>query len=773
MAARITGLVLLIAAQAAMTPGTAFGQSHVISGFVEDETSGERISGAHVTRVEQRLGAVTNQFGYFSLHTAASEIRLTISHIAYASVTLALDVPVDTSIVIRLPRRILGLDEVEVTTERAAESRSVEMSRHRLRTAEIESVPVILGETDILKTLHLLPGVQGGREGFSGLYVRGGQAGQNLILVDGMPVYNPTHLLGLFSVFNPYALKEVELIKGGFSARYGGRLSSVLNVTAKEGSLTRLGGAAKLGMLTSQVMIEGPIVRERASFIVSARRSFVDWVTRWIQRGGTIYGGYLYDANFKANYRVSHRDQLYVTGYWGQDRFNVKQRKARDETLDGDLDAGLKWGNRLVSIRWNRLLGDRMFASLTAGITRYMVGTQVNWEDEWSEYFEQDWHAIVSDYVTRMDVEYAFRPNHYLRFGAEHIAHLVRPNSRQTRRTSKNPILHDTFLAEGPRLRMHELSLYAEDDIRWAGGLRANVGIRMVGILSDGPLKASIEPRLSVRVPVRSDLYIRASVSRISQAIHQLPGTLAQIPNGLWIPTMNGVAAQRGNQAALGGVWERMRLEVSVEGYYRTVQGLADYETHRLPQEAMAVGWPAILVSGSGRSYGSEAMMRREGQRLSGWVSYTWARTDRRFEHLNDGLEYPDTYDRRHDVSIVANYRLTSHTALGLVWVFGSGYPVWAPVGRFPDPNASDYSEYLDYGPVNASRAPATHRLDLSAQFSRRIRWGDRKFTLGLYNAYNRRNPMYIYANMQNDAVQWKQLSLLQMVPAVSYELKF
>lgn len=774
--ARVCALVFLAATHAGIVLGLPSAPRAIISGFVEESGSGARLSGVHVWLVKHRIGAVTNQFGYFSIHARESAVELAISHISYESSYLALTVQSDTSVVIKLERRILGLDELRVTAERTVESRSVQMSQHRLRIAEIASVPVILGESDILKTLQLLPGVQGGREGFSGLHVRGGQAGQNLILLDGMPVYNPTHLLGLFGIFNPYALQEVELIKGGFPARYGGRLSSVLNVLTKEGSLTGFGGAAKLGVLTSQVMIEGPVVHDRASFIVSTRRSFVDWITRWVQRGGTVYSGYFYDANFKLSHRVSPRDQLSVTGYLGQDRFTVKQRKALDESLDHDLDAALNWGNRLASVRWNRLVSNRMFASFIAGVTRYRVGTEAKRKDEWANHHEQHWYAVVLDYVTRLDLEYAFLPNQYLRVGAEHIAHQMRPDTRRMRFAGENSTVSDITYSGAPRLHMHQLSLYVEDDMQLAGGLRFNVGVRLVGILSDGALMQRVEPRLSVRVPVSADLDLGASVSRMGQAVHQLPGTSPLIPSGVWIPAMDGIAAQHGTQIALGGVWDQFGpgLEVSVEGYYRTMQGLTDYKAHRLPQQATVLGWPEIIVSGTGKSYGTEAMVRRGGQRLDGWVSYTWARTDRRFEDLNDDLEFPDTYDRRHDVSIVAHYRLTAFTTLGLTWVYGSGYPLWAPVGRFPN-HTSFYGdpEYLDYGPVNALRTPATHRLDLSAQFSRRIKWGDRMFAIGLYNAYNRRNPMYIYAVQQNDRVQWKQLSLLQMIPAVSYEIRF
>lgn len=772
----IVRLAIIFAMLTTLAHGAATAQSRVISGYVEDESNGTRVSGVHVSPVGQRYGAVTNQFGFFSMHISSAQVQLSTSHIAYEPEEITLSAIGDTTIVIRLWPRVLALDEVQVMADRDSEITPVQMSAHRLEIAEVESIPVILGETDIIKTIQLLPGVQGGREGSSGLHVRGGSAGQNLVLLDGLQVYNPTHLLGLFGVFNPFAVKQFELIKGGFPARYGGRLSSVLDVTTREGDMTRWGGAVKLGLLTSQLRIEGPIVRERAAFVVSGRRTFMDWITRWAQTRGKVYGGHFYDLNFKASYKVSSSDQLYVNSYLGRDIFSYKERVAKDPALDGDLDAIMHWGNRLASVRWNRLISDRVFASLLVGVTRYGVGTGYDSRQESKERYVHDWKARVLDYTTRLELEYAFLPNHYLRFGAEHIAHRVHPFTRRTQFTEQDQTTHDAHIVDAPLLQLHEFALYAEDAIQWVNGLRANIGLRIAGTFSDGTLRPFLEPRLSVSYPIRPESDLKMSISRMSQSMHLLPSTGAQIPNGLWVPAMEEIPIERGLQLALGGVrrFPSTGLEFSLESYYRTMRSLVDYKSNRFAYQAAAKGWPDILESGKGRSFGAEAMLRRENRRLGGWISYTLARANRRFVHLNDGAAYPDLYDRRHDFSIAAHYRFTPHTTVGVVWVYGTGYPVWAPIGQYRDPFGEfDEDHFLDYGPVNASRAPVMHRLDLSAQFSKRVRWGHRTFTLGIYNTYNRKNPMYIYADLQYEEIKWKQLSLLQLIPAVSYELVF
>ena len=777
-------LLGFVAVLFACAPGV-LAQSVIVSGYVEDASSGERIPGAHIYLVEERVGATSNAFGFYSLAAPPGALRLSVTHVSYLSQRLDFEVAADTSLVVQLAPRVLQMDEVVVRADEAAEASEVQMSRHRLMVEEVETLPVLLGEPDLLKTMQLLPGVQAGREGFSGLYVRGGRAGQNLILLDGLPLYNPTHVLGLFSVFNTSAMKQVELIKGGFPARYGGRLSSVANFTMKEGNLKHFEGEAALGLLTSRFLVEGPIVRDRASFIFSGRRTFMDLLTWWAQRIFTPnerFGGHFHDLNFKANYLISDRDRLYVSGYLGRDAFTYRERYSGPRPIIDDFDFELVWHNRLASLRWTRLISDRWFASVLAGVTQYRVRSQIGVRngdkgDELDTY-QQVWASSALDYTTRLDMEYAVSLRHYLRFGAEHVAHRFTPGSTRREQTVPDRASLNHLQVQSQRLPSRDVALYVEDEWQWPLGVRTNAGLRLSGSESQGAFARSVEPRLAIHIPLGGGYAGKLSYAYVQQYMHLLTGTGASLPKDVWIPFMPGVRPQRSSQVAAGLARSlpEYGLELSMEGYYKVMTSQIEYRTGVYAYQALESGWPSLIEHGSGRSYGAEFFVERRRRRLNGWLSYTWARTQRTFAGLNRGAPFPDGYDRRHDVSLVLQYRLTDHTLLSWSWVYGSGYPVWSAAGKYRSSSLDYASEYvLDYGPVNASRAPAHHRLDLSVHFIKEVRrWGERTFTLGLYNVYNRQNPMVIYPDTNSDGrTQWKKLSVLQLIPAISYQLRF
>jgi len=348
-------------------------QGYRVSGYVEDSESGERITGVHLYLEQHRTGFLTNQYGFYSLNLPAPRSKISVSHVSYESATVDLSLRADTVLVIRLDPRVVLMDEIAITSEGETYASRIQMSQHILPMQQIEEIPVLLGESDVLRIFQLLPSLQGGREGFSQIYVRGGGADQNMILLDGQTVYNPTHILGIFSIFNSSALKSVELIKGGFPARYGGRLSSVVNFTMKDGSRKRFGGEGVLGLLTSKFLIEGPLVRDKASFLFSGRRTFLDLFTRWFQPKGKTYGGYFHDLNFKTNYIISRRDHVHISAYLGEDALTYRERAREGMHINSDLDQIHKWGNRLASIRWNHLIGENIFSNLIAGVTSYGV----------------------------------------------------------------------------------------------------------------------------------------------------------------------------------------------------------------------------------------------------------------------------------------------------------------------------------------------------------------------------------------------------------------
>ena len=753
-------------------------QSVTINGYVEDMASRERILGASVYIPALQVGTTTNQYGFYSLTTEPASHLLSVSHVGYDPLWIRLELTRDTTLTLTLVPSVVGLEDLEVIADRETDLDDVQMSRHEISIEEIEALPVILGEIDIQKTLQLLPSVQSGVEGSSGLYVRGGRSDQNLILLDGLPLYNPNHLFGFFSVFNSAAMKRVELIKGGFPARYGGRLSSVISYTMKEGNLKRFAGQGAIGLISSRVMLEGPLIKDRASFLVAGRRTYIDQLMRPFQYGRTRYGAAFYDLNFKTNYVISERDRIYLSAYAGQDEFSYEKRSTPPGlSSDAQLNYDLGWRNRLVSLRWNRLIGDRLFANTLVGVMQYRFSSGTRSLDESDSEtikYEGLWHSDIVDWTARVDFEYVPNSRHYVRFGAEGILHRFDPGRTQTRLEQSGRPLVSLLQAPTGDIGSREMALYAEDEMQLYHSLRVNTGIRFSGYAARGVRFASIEPRIGVNVRATENTAVKVSFARSKQYVHLLTGGGTALPTDLWIPSMDRITPQRGNQLAVGFLkgFRDGRYQVSIEGYLKRMKGHLEYRLGADRYRSAFLDWPDIVEIGTGTSRGAEIFFQKKRGRLTGWAGYTWARTTRRFESLNGGDPFPDGYDRRHDVSVVAQYQLSNTRQLSAVWVYGSGYPVWVPVGRY----VTDSNHLLDIGPVNSARAPAYHRLDISMNFKKQWSWGERTFSIGLYNAYNRKNPMFIYP--QNDAscessVCFRQMSMLQLIPAISWQWRF
>ncbi|MCY4675101.1 MAG: TonB-dependent receptor [Bacteroidetes bacterium] len=762
-------------------------QSVTVSGYVEDLGSRERILGASVYIPALQIGTTTNQYGFYSLTTVPGSHLLSVSHVGYAPVWTRLELAGDTTLTLTLAPRVVGLEDVEVIADRETDLDDVQMSRHEISIEEIETLPVILGEIDIQKTLQLLPSVQSGVEGSSGLYVRGGRADQNLILLDGLPLYNPNHLFGFFSVFNSAAMKQVELIKGGFPARYGGRLSSVINYTMKEGNLKRFAGQGAIGLVSSRVMLEGPVVKDRASFLVAGRRTYIDQLLRPFQYSRTRYGAAFYDLNFKANYIISKKDRIYLSAYAGQDEFSYEKRSTPPGlSSDTQLNYDVGWRNHLASLRWNRLIGDRLFANALIGVMQYRFSSGTRSLDESDREiikYEGSWHSEIVDWTAKIDFEYVPNSRHYVRFGAEGILHRFNPGSTQTRLEESGRPLVSLLQASTGVIDSREMALYAEDEMQLHRALRVTTGIRLSNYAARSVRFASIEPRIGVNVRVAEKAAVKFSFAKSKQYVHLLTGGGTALPTDLWIPSMDRITPQSGNQLAVGFLkgFRDGRYQVSIEGYLKRMKGHLEYKLGAYRYRSAFLDWPDIVEIGTGTSHGAEIFIQKKRGRLTGWAGYTWARTTRRFESLNGGNPFPDGYDRRHDVSVVMRYQLSNTKQLSAVWVYGSGYPVWVPVGQYySDSNHQllDFSisnHLLDVGPVNSARAPAYHRLDISVNFKKQRSWGERTFSVGLYNAYNRKNPMFIYP--ENDAscesICFQQVSMLQLIPAISWQWRF
>ncbi len=771
-----------------------------VSGFIRDIESGEALAGATVYDPRSGTGAVANNYGFYSLTLAVDSVSLTVRHVSYQPELLRLELLMDIRRDIGLRLRAVDLGEIEVAAPSGTDYvNQTLMSLVKVPIEQIQSLPVLLGETDVFKTLQLIPGVQSGAEATSGIYVRGGGPEQNLVLLDGTPVYNTSHLFGFLSAFNGDAIKDVTLIKGGFPARYGGRLSSVVEMTMKEGNLKRFAGKGAVGIVSSRFTLEGPIKKDRASFLVSGRRTIYDLLIYPFLPSDSKSLAYFFDLNAKANYILSSNDRIYLSIYSGGTRFSSRQKSTSEEVRRGDKYS-LGWGNVTGTLRWNHIFGPKLFANLTLGNSQY--GLEVFQEKYYRHNLEitaiNSLHRLhyttdVKDLAARTDFEYAPNALHYVRFGVGATRQSFHPGVLLERLETINSesVEEDSSDMEGPT-RSTTLSVYLEDDLALLGPLRANLGVRVETFGVRGAQYTSVQPRLSLHYQLAGNTAVKASYARMQQKVHLLSSSNAlSLPTDLWVSATERTPPQKAWQAAAGVAYQfgQRRYQVTLEGYYKEMHNVIDYRDGDHFFNITGGGWEDKIEHGQGTSYGMELFVQRTVGRATGWVGYTLSRTDRNFAGLNDGKPFPFTHDRRHDASVAITYRLREHMEVSVAWVYGSGRAVWLPAGFLPvEAHAPAPLGTVDlgytsgtparnafiYGARNHSRMPSAHRLDLAMHLHKEKRRTRRTLSLGVYNAYNRRNPFILRLEEQGDgSLVFKKISIFHVIPSIVYELEF
>ena len=773
---------------------------HTLSGYVEDAASGEKLIGAVLYEPALQKGATTNRYGFFSLTLPEGPLQVVVFHIGYQSDTLATQLDQDRQLTIALQPTPLEMGAVEVEAERLDPiQEQSQMSVVQVPIRQIKNAPVLMGEVDVLKTLQLLPGVQSGAEGMSGLYVRGGSPDQNLILLDGAPVYNASHLFGFFSVFNANAIKNVQLTKAGFPARYGGRLSSVLEVDMKDGNMKTFEGEGSVGLIASQLTLQGPLRKDRTSFIVSARRTYIDLLIRPFLPSDEKGGYHFYDLNAKLNHIFSPESRVFLNVYGGDDRFwsDVEDEYTGVNYREKDaIAANFGWGNITSTLRWNYLFSNQLFGNLTAIYSRYQLSTAVDDRSTITMDGERETDTLrlryrsgIRDWGLKLDFDYIPNPTHYIRFGGSGTLHTYSPGAAQIKINPADGAPEDTTLAAQITDAL-EYSLYGEDDVHLTDRLKANVGLHTSGFLVNDEFYTSLQPRVSTRYLLPSDWAVKASYALMRQYIHLLSNSTVGLPTDLWLPATERVRPQRSRQFGLG-LARRLQdqYEFSLEGYYKTMTNLIEYRegANFLVGFGESEDWQDKVEIGRGWSYGAELFVQKKRGRTTGWIGYTLSWTKRRFEGLNGGRTFPYRYDRRHDLALVLSRQLTPSTHCSLTWVYGTGNAATLPVAwhygsreRFVGGRETWIPHHIlpyetqIYGDRNSYRMAAFHRLDLGFNF------GDKHgFGLGVYNAYNRKNPYFIYfdddydpntAEVQRRA---KQVSLFPLLPWVNYQFKF
>ncbi len=765
-----------------------FAKTFTISGYVQEASSGEKIIGAAIYEATSMAGTSTNSYGFFSLSLPEGKVHIVVSNVGFADYTL--DTLLNKDILLNIGlESIVNIEKVVISkNKKSTIHETTQMSSVSITGKDIKKIPTVLGEPDLIKALQLLPGVHGGNEGSAGFYVRGGGPDQNLILLDGAPLYNVTHLFGFFSTFNPDAINNVNLIKGGFPARYGGRISSVLDISMKEGNMKEYHGEASVGIVAARFSLEGPIVKNKASFIISARRTYLDvlaapFIAAAAGGAGTA-GVYFYDLNAKVNYKISENDRIYLSFYNGLDDFYLK---ANIDAIK--ISSGLNWGNLTGTTRWNHIVNQKMFMNTSLIFSRYNFNVNDGVETTYSDpvtgtnstsSMKINYDSGIKDYMAKVDFDYIPNNKHYLRFGANHTYHTFTTGVLAMKANIANFNL-DTTLGAKPFIS-NESHLYIEDDYKVTDKLKVNMGLHFSNAILRGKLFPSVEPRLAVRYLLDKRTSIKASYSYMRQYVHLLSTSTIGLPTDLWVPATDSVPPQNGWQVALGlarpFLIKDEVFEVSVEGYYKKMNNVIAYK-EGASYFGFNQSWESKVEVGHGEAYGAEFLVQKKYGKLSGWVGYTLSWTNRQFNNINNGRTIPYRYDRRHDISIVCMYDFNEHISISANWVYGTGNAVTLPQYKYTAPAIGDYAGYLGNGngsqtvtqpnSINSFNMPAMHRLDVSISFKKQKKYGEQTWVLGAYNVYNRQNPFFLY-ELNNKIYQ---ISLFPVIPSISYNYKF
>lgn len=776
--------VVAVAAQPATVP-----VRNVLNGYVKDSLSGETIIGATISVEGQSKSVTSNQYGFYSITLDKGSYTIQVSHVSYFGKSFLVELDSSVSLNADLIAKSSLISEVVVYSRRRdGNVKNAQMGKVDLSMNQIKNIPAFMGEIDLLKALQLLPGVRNAGEGNAGFYVRGGGPDQNLIILDDAVVYNPGHLFGFFSVFNADAIKNVSLIKGGMPAQYGGRLSSVVDVVMKDGNINKLQMDGGIGLVASRFSIQGPLKKDKASFIVSARRTYIDALVKpFVNKNSSFYGSgyYFYDLNAKVNYKFSAKDRLYLSGYFGRDVFDFVSRKRSFET-------NIPWGNSTATLRWNHVFNRRLFANTTLVYNDYRFRFSAKQEN-----FEVGLKSGIKDGTIKTDFDFYPLPNHKVKFGGMLTYHKFIPNVASGRQDSV--VFRPNNESEKYAT---ESAIYIQDD--WEAGerLKINYGIRLTGFTQIGPYTryvrdnngnktdstvygnfspvknyGGLEPRVTLRYSLDETSSIKAAISRNYQYIHLVSSSGNTLPTDLWVPSTYLVSPQISWQYAAGYFknFADNTYETSVEVYYKNMLNQLDYRegytpSLRDPEDE--------FVSGRGWSYGAEFLVNKQKGLLTGWVGYTLSWTWRKFAELNEGLKFPTRFDRRHDLSIVTNYELNRKWKFGAVFVYGTGNAITIPE-RFYFINGVLTQEYSR---LNQYRMRAYHRLDLSATYTpipKKQRKVSGYWVFSIYNVYSRLNPYFIYFDeegaLSNGDLRMtaKQVSLFPIIPSVTWNFKF
>lgn len=750
---------------------------HTLSGHIKDATTGEELIGASIFVKELKTGGITNVYGFYSITIPGGKYIIKYSYIGYETQSTEINLVENIKQDIELSPSSTSLEEVVVSAEAVDENiKSTEMGIVKLNVKEIKSIPVIFGEQDILKIIQLMPGVSSAGEGNSGFYVRGGGTDQNLILLDEAPVYNAGHLMGFFSVFNSDAIKDVKLYKGNAPAEYGGRLSSVLDLKMNDGNSKRFGVSGGLGLIASRLTIEGPIIKDKSSFIISGRRTYADLFLKLssdeMLKDAKLY---FYDLNMKANYRFGATDRLFISGYFGRD------------VLFFGKSEGTNWGNSTFTLRWNHIFNNKLFSNTSLIYSNYDYEVKVGEATR-----VPDISAAIRDYNLKQDFQYFLTTDNTLKFGFNINHHTFIPGEVTATETNSMNYkkIEDKYALEN--------AVYASHEINVSGRLTFIYGLRYSMFFALGPgnvysfdadgeitdtttytsgeiIKSygGFEPRFTINYLLNETSSCKFSYSRNRQYIHLLSNSTSGTPIDQWQPSTPIIKPEISDQVALGYFknFADNKFETSVEVYYKYLQNQIDYKNGA--DILMNEKFETQLVFGEGQAYGIEFFIKKKFGKLNGWIGYTLSKSDRKFEKINSGDVFPARQDRTHDISIVGIYQPFDRWIFSATWVYNTGNAVTFPSGKYLiDDHIANY-----YTERNGYRMPAYHRLDLSISLlSKKRRKFESSWNISVYNVYARKNAYSINFQKNEDnptETQAVMVYLFTIVPSITYNFKF
>ncbi|MBK7335073.1 MAG: carboxypeptidase-like regulatory domain-containing protein [Saprospirales bacterium] len=778
-----------------------------ISGYVRDSHTGELLIGANVYSLRFAKGTTTNSYGYFSLTLTEGPVDLSFSYLGYKTRTLPLDLRSNQVFNISLNASLTLGEVLVIAPSIRPGALNSSPGKQNFRSEDIESLPSLGGEPDLLRISYLLPGVQTGSDGFGGLSVRGGGIDQNLVLLDGAPVYNATHFVGIFSIFNSSAIRTSQLFKGVFPARYGGRVSSVLDVRTKEGNNKDWIAEGDIGLASGKISVEGPLAQGKSSIFVGARRSFLDLYSRPYTRryfedmdaeGEVAY--YFFDINAKVNYKLGHKDHLYGSFYTGGDKYSSDQERASEEGDSTVLNRGeqaVEWGNATGALRWNHLFNDKLFSNTTLTYSRFFYGSRDQYTRETTfgdqpmsrELLYFRYHSNNRDLGISTDFDYRPDPDQTIRFGASAGLHHFQPGrisydeNTQTDSLSEESI---DILLDRTAQQVGEYDLYFEDEFQVKSEFGGNLGLRATALHVDGRLLFYLQPRFQLLLRPRSHLLFSIGVGRSVQTLHLLSNSGIGMPRDLWVSSTSRIRPVDCWQVSGGASWTKWKgLELSFEAFYKYMKNLIAFQ-EGLITAIDATNWQNKVAVGAGWAYGAEWMLKARGKNISGWLAYTLAFSKRQFEEINLGESFPFSFDRRHSLHLTGTWAISPRWQASIVWTYGSGAATTLPRSSYQfnqfnllysdvPPQFPFILDLANYGRKNDLRLPDYHRLDLDLKYIWKKSRAEHQLSLGVYNAYNRLNPIYyILAERTEDGKNVKkylEVALLPAVPTLKYRL--